>query len=293
MYTEKQAQEALSKKWEQDLHKKLRLMWHEAAVKEQEIYNLPYKVIFDYYKTDRDFMEVPLNPYYPFPDIPKEYKPPRWDPEADGGYTMDEWYQIIAIPTGEITEDGRTKVKFEIPEDIQAKIKDWQAEKIRERMGHDYKHLWDLSTAEGLKAWLYWFGVFLVPYADDIPHWNGFNMFGDTTHTEQELEDRKRYYMDLIEQCKADPDIYKHEIARKDIADYEKYELEYAYMWRDRINPEPPQGDNALKIMYYERERLKRFWGKEYNLEANYEPYSECYRVEEIIKNLEAAPDNS
>lgn len=290
MYTNEQAKEAIARKWHKDFEKKISLWWHDAAIKEQAIYNLPYRVLFNYYKNalERDNMEVSINPYYPYPDIPKEYKPPKWDYERDGGYTSDEWYDLICKPTGEVTEDGRQITTLEIPAEIQAKIKQWQADKVRERMGHDYKHVWDLSTAAGQQAWLYWFAIFLIPYADDIPHWNTFDMFGDTKHTKQELEERKRYYMGLIEQCKANPDIYKHEVQRKDIADYEKYDFERAYMWHDDLSGEPPKIDNALEVMYYERDRLKRYYGKEYKFNAEYERYSECYKVEQIIKRLEA-----
>lgn len=290
MYTSEQAKKAIAQKWQKDFEKKISLWWHEAAIKEQAIYNLPYRVLFNYYKNalERDCMEVSINPYYPYPDIPKEYKPPKWDCERDGGYTFSEWYDLISKPTGEVTEDGRQITTLEIPAEIQAKINEWQAAKVRERMGHDYKHIWDLSTAAGREQWLYWFAVFILPYADDIPHWNTFDMFGDTKHTKQELEERKRYYMGLIEQCQAHPEIYKHEVQRKDIADYEKYDFERAYMWNDDLSGEPPKIDNAIEVMYYERDRLKRYYGKEYKFNAEYERYSECYKVEQIIKRLEA-----
>lgn len=290
MYTNEQAKEALTIQFHKDHEKKMALWWHEAAIKEQARYNLPYKVLFDYYKADHDYMEVSINPYYPYPDIPKEYKPPRWNPEQDGGYTTEEWFNTITKLTGEYTEDGKRKATLEIPAEIQAQINDWQAAKVRERMGHDYKHVWDLSTQSGQQAWLYWFAIFLLPYADDIPHWSSFDMWGDTKHTKQELEARKRYYMELIEQCKAHPEIYKHEVQRKDIADYDKYELDNicGYMWNDDFSGEPPQIDNALEVMYCERKRFKRIYGKEYDFDAQYERYSMIYRLEQIIKRLEA-----
>lgn len=296
MYTSEQAKEAIAQKWQKDFEKKISLWWHEAAIKEQAIYNLPYRILFDYYKNsiDRDYMEVPINPYYPYPDIPKEYKPPRWNPVSDGGFSLEEWLSITSKPTGEISEDGKPIMTFETPADIQAKIDEWQAEKVKERNGQEYKHIWDLSTAAGRQQWLYWFAIFLIPYADDIPHWNTFDMWGDTKHTKQELEERKRYYMSLIEQCKANPDIYKHEVQRKDITDYEKYDFDdclNGYMWRDGFECEPPQADNALEIMYCERNRLKRYYGKEYDFQAKYERYSMSYKVEEIIKRLEAERD--
>ena len=291
MYTDEQAREAIAKQRLKDMEKEHNLRLHEWAIEEQTTYNLPYRVLFNYYKSDRDFMEIPLNPYYPYPTVPKEYKPPRWNPERDGGYTIDEWYSIICKPTGEIDKNGKRKRKVEIPKEIQAKIDEWQAEKVRERTGGEYHHIWDLETEQGRQAWLYWFMVFIMPYADDIPHWNSFDMYGDTKHTEKELTERKRYYMNLIEQCRERPELYKHEVQRKDIGDYDKYDFDdwilSGYMWRDDYNNEPPQGDNALEIMYKERERLKRYYGENYDkFEAN-NRYSRCYRVEEIIKKLE------
>lgn len=294
MYTDKQAKEAIAQKWQKDFEKKISLWWHEAAIKDQAIYNLPYRVLFNYGKNclERDFMEVPINPYYPYPDIPKEYKPPKWDPITDGGFTsLEEWIAATLKPTGKVDDTGREIMDFGIPAEIQAKIDKWQAEKVKERMGQEYKHIWDLSTPQGQQAWLYWFAIFLLPYADDIPNWNSFDMWGDTKHTKQELEARKRYYMELIEQCKANPEIYKHEVQRKDITDYDKYELDNlsGYMWNDDLSGEPPQIDNALEVMYCERKRFKRYYGdKEYKFEAEYERYGTVYRLEQIIKKLEA-----
>lgn len=289
MYTDEQVKEAITKMKLKDTKKKITLMYHENAIQEQATYNLPYRVLFDYYKANRDFMEIPINPYYPYPDIPKEYKPPRWNPERDGGYTFDEWFKIISKPTGEIDENGKRKCTIEIPTEIQAQIDEWQRQKIRERTGGEYHHIWDLETEQGRQAWLYWFMVFIMPYADDIPHWNSFDMYGDTKHTEQELNERKRYYMNLIEQCREHPELYKHEVQRKDIGDYDKYDFEgTGYMWNDDFNNEPPQGDNILEIMYKERELLKRFYGKKYDEYEVNNRYSMSYRVEEIIKKLEA-----
>ena len=299
MYTDEQAREAIAKQMLKDMEKEHNLRLHEWAIEEQTIYNLPYRVLFNYYKSDRDYMEIPINPYYPYPDIPKEYKPPKWNPERDGGYTYDEWIGVITHRTGEVSEDGKPIMTLEIPKEIQAKIDEWQAEKVKERTGEEYKHIWDLDTEQGRQQWLYWFAIFLLPYEDDIPHWNTFDMFGDTKHTEQELKERKRYFMGLIKKCKANPDIYKHEVQRKDISDYEKYDFDdwicSGYMWRDQIGeePTPPECDNAYEIMLYERERLKRYYGDNYTYEAT-NRYSMAYKVEKIIKELEQeneAPD--
>ena len=290
MYTDEQARQAINHKILKDIEKKITLMWHDTAIKEQATYNLPYRILFDYYKADRDYMEVSINKYYPYPDIPKEYKPPKWNPERDGGYTGSEWIGLITKHTGEYSEDGKAIVKLEIPTEIQAKIDEWQAEKVKERTGGEYHHIWDLDTEQGRQQWLYWFMVFIMPYADDIPHWNSFDMFGDTKHTEQELKERKQYYMNLIEQCKERPELYKHEVQRKELSDYDKYDFDSVttgYMWHDDFNHEPPQGDNALEIMYRERERLKRYYGKNYDIFEVTNRYSMSYRVEGIIKELE------
>ena len=216
MYTDEQAKEAISKKQLKDMEKSFSLMLHESIKKDCTKYNLPYRILLNYYKADRNDKEVRINPYYPYPDIPKEYKAPEWHYERDGGYTSDEWLSIISKPTGEIDENGKRKCTLEIPTEIQAKINEWKAEKVRERTGGDYHHIWDLETEQGRQQWLYWFMVFIMPYADDIPHWTTFDMYGDTKHTEQELKERKRYYLNLIKQCTERPELYKHEVQHKD-----------------------------------------------------------------------------
>lgn len=292
MYTEQQAREALAQKCLRDLEKRLMVMYHGMAIADQPRYGLPYRTLFNYYKSDPPHNEVPLNPFYPFPGIPLQYKPPAWNPERDGGYTNQEWLDLITKPTGEYDDNGKEKVVLEIPEDIQAKINAWQAEKVKEQAGGEYHHIWDLETEKGRQAWLYWFGVFLLPYKDDIPGWGVFDMYGDSSsHTEQELTERKRYYMGLIKQCETNPDCYKHEVQKKQLSDYGKYDLGPlcdGYMWHDKTGtkPTPPPGKDALQIMYHERERLQTYYGSLYAAETR-DRYSMAYRVETIIKELE------
>ena len=278
MYTEQEARQAIGKRQLQEFSKRLAFRLHEYAIQEQSTYNLPYRVLIDYYKADRDFMEIPINPYYPYPAIPKEYDPPQWDYERDLGYTQSEWVKLLF-------EKPCTGL---FPPEVKAKIEKWEQEQVIKRMGKPYTHIWDLQSKQGQRAWFYWFMVFILPYADDIPGWNSFDLYGDTQHTEQEVKERKRYYMGLIKKCKENPDTYKHEVQRKDITDYDKYAVHECYMWRDDIGKEakPPAADNALDIMYRERDLLRAKHGEQYDMECR-SIYSTAYRVEQVIKELE------
>ena len=286
MYTSNMARIAIARKQVADMEKSFMLTLHKQAVEEIQVYNLPYRTLIDYYKniTDRDPMEIPLNPYYPYPDIPKEYKPPVWDFEKDGGYSWAEWIGLISKHTGKVDEDGKERIVFEVPQEVQAQIDEWEAEKTKERTGKEYTHIWNLSTAAGREQWLYYFAVFLLPYEDDIPHWSTFDMFGDTKHTQQELDERKQYYMNLIAKCQEHPEAYKHEVQRKQLSDYDKYDFSdwFGYMWQDGHNAEPPHGDNALAIMYKERDITR-----DYEQESA-KRGSRAYRIREIIEQLES-----
>lgn len=190
---------------EQDLYKMVALHNHEHAYKGQVTYNLPYRVLLDYYKRridgEKDENEVPINIYYPLPKVPEVG---RWDPEQDGGYTEKQWFLVCLYHTGEFTADGKEKCElWKIPPTIQAKI---------DEKGKPFRR-WDLETEQGRQHWLYFFMTFIMPYKDDIPHFSVFDMFGDTKHTEQELNERIAYYMELIEKCERDPELYKHDIA--------------------------------------------------------------------------------
>ena len=280
MYTEQDARQAIAQIQIQDLMKNLRLMQHEDAIRNQSTYNLPYRVLFDYYKADRDYMEVGINPYYPYPTIPKEWEPPQWDYERDLGYTPAEWAKLLFT--------NREKPCTDLfPAEVKAKIEKWEQEQVIKRMGKPYTHVWDLQSKQGQRAWFYWFMCFILPYEHDIPGWNSFDMYGDNKHTEQEVKERKRYYMGLIKKCKEHPDTYKHEPQRKDITDYDKYNVHECYMWRDNIgqDPEPPAADNALDIMYRERDIQRSKYGEWYEQESK-DIYSIVYRLEKVIREL-------
>ena len=76
--------------------------------------------------------------------------------------------------------------------------------------------LCNIDTAAGLQAWVYYFMVFIMPYADTIKDFTQFDMYGDTSHTDQELNERKKYYLDMIRQCQEQPKMYKAEMVRYD-----------------------------------------------------------------------------
>lgn len=293
MYTIEQAEEALHKKFFEDMRKRHLLYCHEHARELISVYDLPYRVLFDYLKNTRDYMEVDITPYYPYPGIPIEYKPPRCH-YTDIGYTDREWLDIIVRPTGEVDENGKEKrdIVLPLPPEVQAQIDEWQQARVKERTGKIYKHIWNLNTEQGRKQWLYWFMVFLIPYADSVPGWNAFDLYGDTEHTTEEVEERKRYYIGLIDKCRNNPKLYKHTVQRKDISDYDKYDMERyihcGYMWHDDLMGTPPPTTDkelALAIMYKEREiRCK---DKENYENERRDNYSKENRIETIIEQLE------
>ena len=270
MYTEKQARQAIMEQALKQLDIQFNLLIHKEAIEWMALYNLPYRIALDYLKADRDYMEVPINPYYPLPGIPKEY---IWHYDTDGGYSPDEWMSIISMSIGEV--DGKPLMTFYTPDHIRQQ----QEEKAKPCK------LWDLETEQGQQQWLYHFMVFIMPYKDAIAHWKAFDMWGDVNHTEQELKGQQRHYTELIALCTERPELYRHEVQRKQTGDYDKYDISGGYMWCDRIgeDPRPPQCDNALEIMYKERACCL-----DYDTECDDE-HSTAYRIKTIIERLERA----
>lgn len=270
MYTEEQGRQALLHKMMLDFQKQVALDNHKHAIEWIEQYNLPYRISLDYHKNEHDIFDVGINPFYPLPKVPIEGE---WHYKTDTNYTDTEWFDMITRPTGEISQDGKTMVEIYTPLEIQALIDEKQK---------PYK-LWDLNTEQGKEQWLYYFAVFILPYADKIPTWSCFDVFGDNKHTQQEVEERKQYYLDLIDYCKHNPTKYQHEVQQKQLSDYDKYDFWWGYMWRDSFECKPPQSDMALEIMYKEKERYLKHHDK---WEMNNQ-YSEGYRIQQIIEQLE------
>ncbi len=188
----------------EEIEKDLALMQHNEAYEQVSIYNLPYRVLLDnierYWNepNEETHKYVPLNPYYPFNGVPEQGE---WDYKTDGHYTFDEWFTLTMRETGRTDTQGKKIVDvFVIPPQIQTLI---------DEKGKPFK-LWDLETAAGLKGWVYYFMAYIMPYEENIPRFTVFDMYGDTKHTKQELSERKAYYMDLINQCKEQPELYKH-----------------------------------------------------------------------------------
>ena len=225
----------------EEIEKQAALMIHTTACRETGIFNLPYRILIDYYEAEQDDDIVPLNLYYPLNGVPKAGE---WQFNTDGNYTPREWIKIITTPTGEYTDDGKPYVTWRIPPQIQALI---------DEKGKPYR-LWDLETAAGLQAWAYYFMVFIMPYEDDIPHYSVFDMYGSVNHSEQDLNERKQYYMDLIARCKEQPELYKH-----DIQTYK----------------------HPLDILYYERDMIPNY------KKACKDTSNRAYRIEQIINLLE------
>lgn len=256
-YTEEQAKQAIAEKKYKDCIKLFELVLHERAKVERIEYNLPYRILFDYYHRDRDPFEIPINYYYPYPGNEKPC-------------------------TSRPTEDD-TEIDF-------TPLIDKDGDKVRQNTLDGIRCIYNLDTEQGQQAWLYWFAVYILPYEDKIPAFSVFDMYGDTEHTEAELNEHKQYYIDLISRCKRDPELYNHDIPRKCITDYDTYNVGECYLWQDPINkaPTPPNTDRdtALAIMYKEREIQQNYYGDMYIGECM-DCYSRVYRIEELIKELE------
>lgn len=190
--------------------KKDALNHHNRACIGQSIFNLPYRILHDNQVKHEgltlfgqegkieNLNEVPINLYYPYDGLPEagryDYLP---DVAELLGITDDVYISILRLELG----SGRKK----LPQVVQDKV-DAQAKPFRK---------WDLETEQGRQGWFYYFMAFIMPYEDDIPHWSVFDMFGDIQHTEQELKERQRYFLALIEKAKERPELYKHDIAVK------------------------------------------------------------------------------
>ena len=255
-YTEEQAKQAIADKKIKDCIKAFELVLHERARVEQKIYNLPYRIMFDYYHRDRDPFEIPLNFYYPFP---ADKKP------CTSRQTEIDFTAVI---------DKDTEHNFALSEDTD----------------NDIECIYDVDTQQGRQAWLYWFAVYILPYEDKIPGFSVFDMYGDTDHTEAELSERKQYYLDMISRCRRDTDLYNPQIPRKHITDYDTYNVSECYMWNDPTGKAPTapntDKDTALVIMYKEREIQQACYGDMYGCELM-DRYSRAYRIEALIKELE------
>lgn len=257
-YTEEQAKQAIADKKYKDCIKGFELILHERARIERIEYNIPYRILFDYYHRDRDPFEIPINYYYPFPGKEKACTNAPTDTETD--------YDFSSLIDNDSNIGADTDTDTELC------------------------CIYDLTTEQGQQAWLYWFAVYILPYEDTIPTFTAFDMYGDTEHTEAELNEHKQYYMDLISRCKRDPELYNHDIPRKHITDYDTYDVGECYLWQDPISkaPTPPNTDHdtALAIMYKEREIQQNYYGDMYIGECM-DRYSRVYRIEALIKELE------
>ena len=216
-------------------------MKHKAAYKDSRLFNMPYKVMLDYWEGDWNENDTPLTIYYPFESVPSKGV---WHFDIDGHYSKDEWARLCLQPSGDYTEDGKACLTFRIPEKIQELI---------DNKGKPYR-LWDLETAAGKQAWLYYFGLFLMPYEDTLTGFSVFDMFGDTKHDKQELNERITYFMGLIDRCKEQPELYRHDI-------------------QIRSNP--------IDICYTERDKMPGF-----DTECK-DTSTRAYRLNEVIRLLE------
>lgn len=273
------AKEAIREKQLNDIVASIRLKTHKKCVSGALEYGLPYRVLWDYYQNDRDFMEIPINPFYPLPRVPKEGELTATERENKVRlrYSYDEWQQAVT------------------DESI---LREYQAE---EQRIHEYGlkkarrfKIWNLDTFEGVTAWKWLFTRFLVPYKNNIHTWSKFDFWGDTEHSDEETEELKEYYLDLIADFETDPEYYDKAPRYKQLNDYELYNLRgnglkgiegesypFGYMWNG-LNDEAPDHAQALQIMYKEREQ---------ELNAPVRNGTLLHSIENIINDLERIAD--
>ena len=96
---------------------------------------------------------------------------------------------------------------------------------------------WDLNTAEGVKAWEYYFTRFLVPYYGQFDSWSMFDFFGSREHAPEEVEQKRAYYKALAADYIEHAEHYDTQPHYKTPADYNKYDLSeqiYLFGYIDR-----------------------------------------------------------
>lgn len=290
MYTEEQAQKAIRDKMIADMNKQIALWNHQTAVEWVKQYNLPYRVALDYQKQaiKRDKLLISINPWYPMPKIPivaelsqeeRTNKRMLEIQSIDGGKA---WLDSIVIHIGEINSEGKGKVSFDWHKCRDEEFQREQAiiDEMAIQRAEPYKP-WNLETKQGLEQWERYFALYIAPYEKVLPSWNSFNMFGDTKHSDNELNERKAYYMDLIHRFNTDTQgLFDKEIPRKQLADYDLYDfyehgipLSDFYMW-DNYSKEPPKHPQALQIMkkelkMYERAEKEHYFGYRDTIETS------------------------
>lgn len=296
MYTEEQAQKAIRDKFMADMEKIIALWNHETAVKWVNEYNLPYRIALDYQKNKgkRDKMIIRINPWYPMPQIPivaelsQEERINKREIELKGIDNGIAWFESITRHTGEINSEGK-----EIVELCGCTDEQWQREQAiideKARIKAEPYKPWRLDTQQGLEQWEHHFALYIAPYESVIASWNSFNMFGDTKHTQQEINERVAYYMGVIERFKADTQgLYDKEPPTKQLADYDLYDFYGVgiptggfYMWDSCDNRnEPPQHPQALQIMQKELELYERA------NKRNYDYHRDIETIKGIIERL-------
>lgn len=240
MLTKEQEEQALKIYMEtqiKELEKQSRAKHHMEAVKAVTKYNLPYRVYLKYEYLEG---EVHINPFYPFPAVPKEG---AWHWWMDFR-TRKEYFDAIMKRTGEYTEEGK-----EICE-----INTGEGSFIDElKTKHEAPFcIWNLDTEEGFAIWKKYFVRFLLPYEEDMKHWKAFDFFGTVDHTEEEAEERRKYYLGLIDEYKSDPDEYHTERIMKKLEDYDLYCVGLYYMRGLPFEEEPTEEVLAKEKEYEE-----------------------------------------
>lgn len=184
----------------EEIERDIAYMNHKAAIRMCIYTGLPYRICLDDIKGEHKD-DVSITPYYPLPELPPLY---QWDISEGSEEQRAIWRNWFLSSKGETIRYGRQTIKIKPraitePQEIKAKP----------------CKLWDLRTEQGREHWLYWFMAFIMPYADDIPTFTMFDMFGDTGFTSEDLKAKQEYYADLINRCRKTPVLYRHGIPQK------------------------------------------------------------------------------
>lgn len=216
MLTEHQKNKAffalLEKKLEES-EKQERARKHVELIEKAKNYNLPYRVIQKYRYLDG---ELELNPYYPLP-AQKKNNAWHWWEHYKG---WNDFFEEKTIHTGKF-DNGVEMCDF-LPQTKEKKM------------------IWDITTEKGLQVWKKYFVRFLLPFEKDMKDWVAFDFFGDARHTEEQGEQRKQYYLGLINEYHKKPERYRTKPVMKRLWHYDTFEVGLRYMCKG-IDENTPQ----------------------------------------------------
>lgn len=204
-YTNEQAKDALTKQMISDMTAKYRLETHKRCIREAVTYNLPYRVLWDYWNASHDYMEIPINPWYPYPKIPKS---------------------------------------VQLPYEQRRRLND-NEKHTQEAEAYEKYRPWRLDTTDGMENWKRYFTCFIAPYADDIDTWSEFDLYGTSGHDPDEVERKRSFYRKLTQDYIEHPERYEGQRMKQinDYDLYDFADSFRGYMWNgceaDNVQPLP------------------------------------------------------